>query len=482
MADDSTVLTEATVAPYSSPAERAEFGRQARNRLPRSAFADWQPPASRPDSTGLLLDQGASRIAGLIPLRHTRMADSPFTFYRGSAIVMANDLGPTLNSGLWTQACGDAHLANFGIFGSSERNLVFDLNDFDETTRGPFEWDVLRLAASFVLATTANGGGKDLAIQAAAAVGASYQTEMAKAAQRGLLANWYDKFTPSEISKFAEQNTSKKTAKGSKQFVQQGVKAARARDSWSAVRKLTEAGPDGSRRFKNQPPLLVRIEGIGEQLMEHLFSQFLQTMRVEAASLLSRYRILDMAHKVVGVGSVGLRAWAILLQGPHDDDLLVMQFKEAQRSVLEDFVGPAGFDCHGQRVVVGQRLMQATGDPFLGWVTGVEADLYGRQLRDFKWSVDTSTLSFDQLVRYAVLCGTTLAKSHARSGDPIAISGYLGEGPKFPSAVAQFAHTYAALAATDYQRFIDTVETSEIDVEDFALKARQRVIDAGLTQ
>ena len=224
MADDSNLATEAIVAPYSTPAQRAEFGRQARERLPRSAFADWKPADNRPDSTTLLLDQGATRIAGLVPLRHTRMALSAFAFYRGSAIVMANDLGPTLNSGLWAQVCGDAHLANFGIFGSSERNLVFDLNDFDETTRGPFEWDVLRLAASFILATTANGGNLELAKQAATAVGASYQAKIGRAAQRGLLANWYDKFTPSDVAKFASQNVNKKAAKGSKQFVKQGVK------------------------------------------------------------------------------------------------------------------------------------------------------------------------------------------------------------------------------------------------------------------
>lgn len=460
---------------HASVEERIEFGRAARSQLPRAAIGDWQPAANRASATELILGQESSRIPGLLPLRHARMAESAFAFYRGSAIVMANDVAPQLNSGLWTQVCGDAHLANFGVFGSAERNLVFDLNDFDEVTRGPFEWDVVRLAASFILATAANGGDQELAKQAGLAVGTAYQMAIANAAQRGLLANWYDKFTPEQIAMFAEQALGENKAKRSKKAVDEGMQAARKRDVWSAVRKLTEVGPDGKRQFKDQPPLLVRAHTMSPQILQHLFEMFRATMRVEAASLLQRYQILDVAHKVVGVGSVGLRAWVVLLQGPHDDDLLVMQFKQAQRSVYEPFVGDAGFECHGQRVVHGQRLMQATGDPFLGWVKGLQADLYGRQLRDFKWSVDTASLGFKQLTNYARLCGATLAKAHARSGDPIAISAYIGNGRKFSEAIAQFAQTYAHTAEADYLQFVAQVDTKEIDLDDFAEKVDQRL-------
>ena len=448
-------------------ADRVEFGRAARKKLPRKSLGVWAPPNDRPDPVSLLTGQETTRIAMLVPVRHARMAVSPFTFYRGAAIVMAADLGMTVDSGLWAQICGDAHLSNFGVFGSAERNLVFDVNDFDETSPGPFEWDLLRLSTSFVLAARDRGADDDAARHLAAMAAMSYQQVAAMAAERAYLENWYTLLTPEQILAVVSMTQPEGRAKKATKEMERNEKAARKRDAWSAIRKLTEIGPDGKRQFLNQPPLLVRLSpelrgSIGVDFNQ-LAETFTETLDVDRAALLGRYELLDVAHKVVGVGSVGLPALVGLLQGRDADDLMVLQFKAAEASVLEKWTAPSLFDHHGQRVVVGQRLMQATGDPFLGWVRGPGGrDFYGRQLRDFKWSIDLNGLVGGKALGYARLCGATLALAHARAGDPVAISSYIGANTTFADAVAQFSITYADLVEQDYARFTAAIADGEI--------------------
>lgn len=443
--------------------ERVELGRAARKKLPRSAIANWAPPADRPRATELLLSQEESRIPALVPVRHARMSQSALAFYRGGAIVMASDLGRTVNSGLEVMLCGDAHLSNFGIFGSAEHNVVFDVNDFDETAPGPFEWDVMRLVASFVLTAEDQGLGSSLGAKAAEAAAQAYQSRMTVAARTSLLGNWYAMFTTEQIVEFAQSKGGNKMASKTQRRVDKNLGKVKSRDAWSAVRKLTEVGPDGKLRFLDQPPLLLRMPAdVMKVNYRDMFDTFLATLGADKAALLSQFEILDVAHKVVGVGSVGLPAIAMLLSGPDPDDLLVMQFKAAQASVLEQWTRPAPFDQHGERVVTGQRFMQASGDPFLGWLHAAtrNVDLYGRQLRDFKWSVDLVGISATQLTRYAELCGATLAMAHARTGDPAAISAYLGSGPKFAKAMSRFARTYSDLAKQDYADFVAATKES----------------------
>lgn len=471
--------------------ERIAHGQQAREKQPPQALADWQPPKDRPSSLQLLLQQEETRVPQLLPIRHARMAASAFTFYRGSAIVMASDLGRSPNSDLWAQLCGDAHLSNFGVFGSPERNLIFDLNDFDETNPGPFEWDVMRLAASFVIAARDRGIRGPDEVKAAVLAVEAYQFTIAQAAGRPYLDNWYTMITPDLIRGLIRQNAagegvnakkSKKSGKGGKAAKAQAKDAKkfdktiakmRSRDTWSAVRKLTEVGPDGKRRFLNEPPFLVRITDIPTdiKIQPKLFNQiagdFVNTLPPDRASLISRYTLLDVAHKIVGVGSVGLPALIGLFYGRDDDDLMVLQFKAAQASVLEEWTRPSIFEQHGQRVVVGQRLMQATGDPFLGWVTGPGGtEFYGRQLRDFKWSMDISGLSETKLEGYAMLCGGTLALAHARAGDAIALSAYMGEGDEWAQAMGVFSQRYADLAEHDHAEFVEAINDGTIEASD----------------
>ena len=478
-------------------AERTEHGMQARDKQPHETWADWQPPADRPRALDLLLGQETTRLQALVPIRHARMAESPFTFYRGSAVVMASDLGRSPNSDLWAQLCGDAHLSNFGVFGSPERNLIFDLNDFDETHPGPFEWDILRLAASFVLAARDRGLTGDEATRAAILAVEAYQFTMTQAAARPYLDNWYTMITPDLVRGLVRQSEAVDAPKAKKEKGKKGKKASkgasgsgnnkaekrfnkevakmRSRDTWSAVRKLTEVGPDGHRRFLNQPPFLTRIENIPvqfevtQELFASLAADFVNTMPPDRASLISRYTLMDVAHKVVGVGSVGLPALIGLLAGRDEEDIMVLQFKAAQKSVLEEWTRDSVFDHPGQRVVVGQRLMQATGDPFLGWVTGPAGTaFYGRQLRDFKWSMDIQGLSETRLEGYAMLCGGTLALAHARAGDPIALSAYMGTDDSWAQAVGAFSVTYADLVEQDYAEFSQAIADGDIEVAEQA--------------
>lgn len=475
-----------------SVADRVSHGEAAAEKHPISAVADWAPPSDRPRAVDLLVGQETSRIPALVPLRHARMAVSPFTFYRGSAIVMASDLGRTDNSGLWVQLCGDAHLSNFGVFGTPERNLLFDINDFDETSPGPFEWDLMRLTASFVLAARDNGLSAKEASQVAGLAAHAYQSTIHDAAGKSYLDNWYTMITTDLIEKFvtaahtsqvraqtksakkADKKAAKAKKKDEKQFERLTTKI-RSRDAWSAIRKLTETGPDGHIRFRNDPPLLVRVEdvapemGLDSSIYREAATEYLNTLDADRAALVSRYTLLDVAHKVVGVGSVGLPALVGLLRGRDDNDLLPLQFKAAQASVLEPWTAPSQFSHHGQRVVVGQRLMQATGDPLLGWATvSGGLDVYGRQLRDFKWSVDVNGLRPDELEGYAMLCGATLALAHARAGDPIALSAYLGKDTDLSTPFARFAATYADLVEQDYADFTAAIASGEISASDTA--------------
>ncbi len=371
-----------------SVADRQARGRAARERRPRTSLAQWSAAADRPDPVALLQGQETARVQALLPLRHSRMAVSPFTFYRGSAVVMANDLAEMPTTGLITQQCGDAHLSNFGLFAAPDRTVVFDINDFDETNPGPFEWDVFRMATSFVLAGR-DVGIHDAAISAAATEAASaYRLQMQEFALMPELEIWYDRVSVEVLQEWAKQEGLTTAEKR----IEKGAAKARSRDAWSAISKMTEV-VDGRRQFLNEPPLLMRValDADATEAIKGLLGAYLDTTPPAPRQLLRRYRMLDFAHKVVGVGSVGLLAFVVLLEGRDENDLLVLQVKQAVSSVLEPFTAPSVFEYSGERVVVGQQLMQAASDAFLGWIRGPhERDFYIRQLRDMKYSVDPS--------------------------------------------------------------------------------------------
>ena len=447
--------------------QRQQQGKAARARVPREGLAVWQAPPDRPDPVDLLVGQEGSRVQELVPVRHARMAVSAFTFYRGAALVMASDLAVSPRTGLEVQLCGDAHLSNFGLFAAPDRSVIFDVNDFDETHPGPFEWDVKRLAASFVLAARDNGLPEEIAREAAQTAASSYRRSIAEYAVMTDLEIWYDRVDPSRaieaLREGAVEAKPKKRKRGAEVSVQNQAEArvakvvekARHRDAWSAIEKITEV-VDGRRRFRNEPPLLTRMD-MGEAAfgqINSLFRQYRATLEDDRRVLLKRYEIIDMGHKVVGVGSVGLLAFVLLLRGRDDDDLMVLQVKQAQASVLEAFTRKSTFTKHGHRVVTGQRLMQAASDSFLGWIDGPTGrGFYVRQLRDMKWSPEPAKLDAVKLPRYASLCGHTLARAHARSGDSVAISAYLGSGRSFDKAIAEFSMSYADQVAADYNLF-----------------------------
>ena len=405
--------------------ERQQKGRVARAETPHEQLAVWQPPADRADPVALLEGQETSRVQELVPVRHARMAMSAFAFYRGAALLMAADLAAMPRSGLVVQLCGDAHLSNFGLFAAPDRSVVFDVNDFDETNPGPFEWDVKRLATSFVLAARDNKLAKKAGPAAAEAVAASYRAAMAGFAGKGELAIWYDRIDVSGIVAAVRELPSNKGKRGAKKAgkeeatVQGAAAKARLHDAWSAIEKITEV-VDGRRRFRDQPPLLTRLDLNADtaRLMNALFREYRATLQDDRQELLKRYEIVDMGHKVVGVGSVGLLAFVLLLRGRDEQDLMVLQAKQAQASVLEAFTHKSAYTKHGHRVVTGQRFMQAASDSFLGWIDGPGGrSFYVRQLRDMKWSPDPASLTEERLAGYAQLCGHTLARAHARSGD-----------------------------------------------------------------
>lgn len=444
--------------------EREEVGRQARKQRPRTSLADWSTPAHRADPVALLAGQETTRVQALLPLRHQRMSASAFAFYRGGAAIMAADLGGMPNSGLVTQLCGDAHLSNFGMFGAPDRRVVFDINDFDETNPGPFEWDVYRLATSFVLAGRDVKASPEATSAAAQAAAQGYRTQMAYYAGLPDLEVWYDRIDIAVIEQWAKEDG----IAGAKRNLARTAEAARKRTSWSAVRKMTEV-VDGHRRFIDTPPLLIRIplDSVASAVVGGVIDQYRATLLADRARLLGRYRIIDLAHKVVGVGSVGLLAFVALMEGRDADDLLVLQVKQAVTSVLEPFTAPSAWPTAGERVVVGQRLMQAATDSFLGWTTGIVTDrqYYVRQLRDMKFSVDPALLDDTTLARYATLCGRTLARAHARAGDPVAIAAYLGTSDKFDRAVTAFSLSYADLVERDYAQYLAAIADGRVSTE-----------------
>jgi uncharacterized protein (DUF2252 family) len=450
------------VVPHLSVEERVARGKAARREVPRESHADFSPGAFRRDPVALLQRQATTRVPELVPIRYGRMLVSPFTFYRGAALVMAADLAGGPRSGITTQLCGDAHLMNFGAFGSPERRLVFGINDFDETLPGPWEWDVKRLAASFAIAGRDNGySTKERKTVLLAAVGA-YRKAMREFAGMKNLAVWYAHLDIEQA--FAELQS--QLDRATRKRAQANIAKARTRDSMQAFGKLTHV-VDGERRILSDPPHIQPVEELVEgdeldQVMEWIrgvLRGYRRTLQSDRRELLEGFRFAGMARKVVGVGSVGTRAWIVLLLGRDEDDPLFLQAKEAEASVLEEFLAPSRHAPAGARVVHGQHLMQETSDIFLGYQRveapdGVERDFYVRQLRDWKGAALVETMTPATMVVYARLCAWTLARAHARSGDRVAIASYLGGGDAFDRAIAHFSELYADQNERDYDALL----------------------------
>jgi uncharacterized protein (DUF2252 family) len=487
------------VISHPSVADRRARGADARLQTPPSLHSGWSPAPDRPDPVDLLEQQNATREPDLVPVRHGRMMVSPFTFYRGAAKIMATDLAGTPTAGLTTQLCGDAHLSNFGVFASPERALLFDLNDFDETLPGPFEYDVKRMAASFTIAARNNGLTTKEATAATLKSVRSYREAMALFAGMGTLELWYAHLPATDIeaglnrlagdgkpAKAAKSGKKAKTSKGSKagnaapegaaEAVRQARKSlakAHTRDSLQALSKLGERF-DGHYRIISQPPIVVPLRDFEQQYgmppdaiqsaVHDQFRDYRATLQPDRRHLLERFEIIDMARKVVGVGSVGTRAFIILLQGRDDQDPLFLQVKEATRSVLEEHLPRSRFHNPGERVVQGQRMMQAASDIFLGWTKGVQDNryLYWRQLRDMKGSALVDSMDAFRLEYYAGMCGWTLARAHARAGDAVAIAEYLGGGGDFDDSINDFAQRYADQNEKDYRAMVDAVTSGRI--------------------
>jgi uncharacterized protein (DUF2252 family) len=515
--------------------ERTAKGKAAQEIAPLSAHAGWVPAAARPSPVDSLEEQEVTREPDLVPVRHGRMMVSPFTFYRGAAKIMAEDLRDTPTAGLTVQLCGDAHLSNFGAFASPERRLVFDLNDFDETLPGPFEYDVKRMAASFVLAARDNGFSRAEAQEAAQASVTAYREAMAEFAKQNTLAVWYASLDEAEISRVAREiadstevsektakkaaaqkagagkpdkadkaaksgksakSASKSGAKGARKAEEAGTKEAltkmkmarlaekrvqkfsakaRTRDSLQALSKLAEV-VDGQYRIVSQPPVVIPLRDLTPELSPEQFDRMVReqyrkyraTLQPDRKHLLEQFEIVDVARKVVGVGSVGTRAFIALLQGRDSGDPLFLQAKEATPSVLEAHLPRSKYRNHGQRVVQGQRMMQAASDIFLGWTTGfdVSRHFYWRQLRDMKGSAVIEEMTPLGLTLYGRLCGWTLARAHARSGDSVAIAAYLGETDAFDRAITTFSERYADQNERDYDEFASAVKDGRLSCLD----------------
>ena len=433
----------------------------------------WEASSVRPDPVGLLEQQAETRVPELVPIRHGRMLVSPFTFFRGAALLMAADLASTPRSGIPVQLCGDAHLSNFGVFGTPERKLVFDINDFDETLPGPWEWDAKRLAASFVVAGRDRGFSAEQRRDVALACLSTYRTAMREFAAMSNLEVWYAHLNVEQtLEEFRGELTEKQVAN-----TEATIAKARTKDSMRAFDKLTHI-VDGERRIISDPPLIVPFEELfgidwqeAETELRALMRDYRSTLSTERRWLLEQYNLAHFARKVVGVGSVGTRAWIGLFLGRDDVDPLFLQVKEAQPSVLEPFLGRSEYSNSGQRVVAGQRLIQAASDLFLGWQhvpkarDGQRRDFYIRQLHDWKGSVEVETMKQPGMVVYARFCGWTLARAHARSGDRIAIASYLGKGDVFDRAVAEFSEAYADQNEHDYARFTEAVSSGRLEAQ-----------------
>ena len=460
--------------------ERVTAGKDARTVAPRSSHAEFRPASDRPDPVALLERQATSRVPELVPIRYGRMLVSPFTFFRGAALIMATDLATTPDSGLKTQVCGDAHLSNFGLFASPERTLMFDVNDFDETLPGPWEWDLKRLAASVVIAARDREFTEKEATTAALAVGSSYRAEMARLSGMSTMDVWYTRIDAAGLLTELQNTAAKTGSKADKRMASRTASMmtkARTRDSLQALGKLTSV-VDGQLRIVSDPPLVVPTEEIFSpevsnglrETFHQLIRGYRHSLQTDRRHLLEQFQFVQIARKVVGVGSVGTRAWILLMVGDDNDDPLFLQAKEAEASVLEEFVGKSGYANHGARVVAGQHLMQAASDIFLGFETvegpdGITRDYYLRQLRDWKGSFEVEGAIPQGLTKYASVCAQTLARAHARSGDRIAIASYLGSGPTFERALAEFAATYADQNERDYRALSDAAASGRITVQ-----------------
>jgi len=427
-------------------AERRAAGKELRSKAPRSSHAQWALAADRPDPRHLLAEQNRSRLPHLVPLRYQRMSVSPFTFLRGSAIVMAQDLAPTAVSGIHVQLCGDAHLNNFGIYATPERNQVFDVNDFDETLPGPWEWDIKRLTTSIVLAGRTNRFPSEINRQAVLNCVKSYREHMWKYSEMPHIDVWYSRLDYESSLQFVRR--------AFHPYIDKQRAKARQRSSIQAFPKLVTL-IDGHYKIKEDPPLISHLHNaeLTHRLSE-LVDEYKISLQDDRRVLLSKYHVVDVAQKVVGVGSVGTRCYVVLLLGSDESDPLLLQIKEAQPSVLERHLGPSIYPNHAQRVVCGQRLMQAASDIFLGWTRLDSTAYYIRQFRDMKLSVNIETLIESGFIEYCRFCGWALARAHARSCDPAPISGYLGKSDTFDCAIAAFAASYADQAERDYATFI----------------------------
>ncbi len=438
-------------------AERRAVGRGLRERVPRSSHAAWSPAADRPDPISLLEEQDRSRLAQFVPIRYGRMIASPFGFLRGSAVVMAGDLAATPVTGLQVQMCGDAHLSNFGVYATPERNQVFDVNDFDETLPGPWEWDVKRLAASIVVAGRTIGFTRAMNRQAVVGCIRSYREHMWEYGEMRHIDVWYARIDPESTRRFVRSSD--------RSYVEKELAKARRSSSLVAFPRLTQE-VDGRYRIKDNPPTIEHLddEELAQQLGA-LVEGYSESLQEDRHVLLKKYRFVDVAHKVVGVGSVGTRCYVALLMGSEKSDPLFLQVKQAQASVFEPHLGPSSYLNHAQRVVYGQRLMQAASDIFLGWTGLGSIDFYVRQLRDMKLSVSVESLSESRFVGYCELCGWALARAHARSGDPAQVSGYLGANDTFDRAIASFAQAYADQTERDHAALLGAAQAGRIPIE-----------------
>jgi uncharacterized protein (DUF2252 family) len=478
--------------------ERQAKGRQASDQTPPSSHSGWHPAADRPDPVALLEEQDLTREQDLVPVRHGRMMVSPFTFYRGGAKIMAADLKDTPVAGLGAQLCGDAHLSNFGLFASPERRLLFDLNDFDETLPGPFEWDVKRMAASFMIAARNNGFSKADARAATQASVTAYREAMAAFAQMPTMDIWYSHLDEDELMSTLRATVAKtkkevlgakgkkgnkgnkdeereqdKLAKRAEKVAQQTAAKAHTRDSLQALSKLGELA-GGQYQIVSQPPVIIPARDLAatyglspDEVLPVIHDQFRAyraTLQADRRHLLEQFEIVDAARKVVGVGSVGTRAFIVLLQGRDAQDPLFLQIKEATASVLEAYLPKSRYRQHGQRVVEGQRMMQAASDIYLGWTKGLDVNrhFYWRQLRDMKGSVVVETMRPPGLTFYAGICGWTMARAHARSGDPVAIAAYLGASDAFDKSITDFSQRYADQNEQDYEAFVKAVQSGRL--------------------
>jgi uncharacterized protein (DUF2252 family) len=445
------------VSPQASREERRQAGAAVRARVPPSAHAGWRPAPDRPDPLALLEEQAATRVPDLVPIRYGRMAATPFTFYRGAALPMAADLAAITSSGIVVQLCGDAHLSNFGLFASPERDLVFDINDFDETLHGPFEWDVKRLAASLVVAARVRGFDVQAARHAVHRAVAEYRARMAAYADMPAVDVYYSRVDAAGILAYVD--------KRARPFLQHTVRAAYHHDAIHELPKLTAVDAQGRRRIVDHPPIITHPPEATPDLLAAALAGYRDTIPEDRRVLLDRYEMVDAALKVVGVGSVGLDAFVALLLGD-DDDPIFLQAKQAEASVLERFLPPSNQPSHGARVVAGQRRLQATSDVLLGWAVGAHGrHWYVRQLQDQKGGAVVDAMTVDDLATWGTLCAWALARGHARSGQPAEIAGYLGTDKAFDHAIGNFAAAYADQNERDHAAFVGAIAAGRIAAE-----------------